>query len=161
MELDTVLEIIRALETNGVEYAVVGDVAINFQGLARATVDLDLFVSGAARNIDRLRVALQSVFVDPSIDEITAEDLAGEYPAIQYVPPAGDFHIDIVTRLGDAFRFEDIETEELEFEGVRARVATPRMLYRMKKDTVRMRDRADAERLLARFDPSIAEPEEG
>lgn len=35
--------------------------------------------------------------------------------------------------------------------GVRARVATPRMLYRMKKDTVRPQDRLDAETIRARF----------
>jgi hypothetical protein len=31
-------------------------------------------------------------------------------------------------------------------------VATPRMLYRMKKDTVRPQDRADAERIRESFD---------
>jgi len=36
-------------------------------------------------------------------------------------------------------------------EGVRVRVATPRMLYRMKKDTVRPQDRLDAEVLRERF----------
>jgi len=34
---------------------------------------------------------------------------------------------------------------------VRARVATPRMLYRMKNDTVRPQDRMDADRLRLRF----------
>lgn len=36
-------------------------------------------------------------------------------------------------------------------EGVRAHVATPRMLCRMKKETVRPRDRMDAERIRERF----------
>lgn len=76
---------------------------------------------------------------------------------IQYVPPSGTYHIYILTRLGEAFSFEDIETQEMEFEGVRVRVATPRMLYRMKKDTVRIQDRADAERLRKRFN---LEPED-
>jgi len=159
MEFDTVLEVLRAREAGGVECAVGGGVAINFHGLARATVHLDLFVARDAANVERLKTALRSVFADPSIDDISAEDLAGTYPAIQYVPPEGEFHIDILTRLGDAFRYEDIETQEIEVAGVRARVATPRMLYRMKKDTVRMRDRADAERLLGRFGPEIDEPE--
>lgn len=153
MELDTVLEILRALEANQVEYAVVGGVAINFHGLARATVDLDLFVARGEENIGRLKTALKSVFDDPEIDGITAEDLGGAYPAIQYVPPEGEFHIDILTGLGEAFEYEDIETEVIEIDGVRARVATPRMLFRMKNDTVRLRDRADAERLSDRFGP--------
>ncbi len=155
MEFDTTIEILRALEDYGVRYALVGGVAINFQGLARATVDMDLFVAGDEDNIEQLKAALRSLFDDPAIDEIRAEDLAGFYPAIQYIPPEGEFHIDILTRLGESFGYEDIETEAIEIGDVRARVATPRMLYRMAKDTVRMRDRADAERLLNRFGPSI------
>lgn len=38
-------------------------------------------------------------------------------------------------------------------EGVSVRVATPRTLYRMKKDTVRPQDRLDAAALLQRFGP--------
>lgn len=158
MEFDTVLEVLRALEAKGVEYAVVGGVAINFHGLARATVDLDLFVAGGEDNVDRLKAALKSVFDDPAIDGITAEDLSGVYPAIQYVPPQGEFHVDILTRLGDAFGYADIETETIEIGGVKARVATPRMLFRMKHDTVRLRDRADAERLQQRFGPFDEDP---
>jgi len=35
-------------------------------------------------------------FHDPEIDSIRADELAGDYPAIQYVPPTGDFWIDTV-----------------------------------------------------------------
>jgi hypothetical protein len=37
------------------------------------------------------------------------------------------------------------------FEGLEIRVATPAMLYRMKKDTVRWKDRIDAAALRERF----------
>ena len=43
------------------------------------------------------------------------------------------------------FVSDDIEVEERLVEGIRVPVATARMLYRMKKDTVRLQDRADAE----------------
>lgn len=57
-----------------------------------------------------------------------------------------------MTRLGEAFRYEDIEAERLPFEDLTVSVVTPRMLYRiMKKDTVRLKDRADAEALRKRF----------
>ena len=87
------------------------------------------------KNIECLRKALRSVFDDAAIDDITATDLSGEYPAIQYVPPSGTFHIDIMNRLGEAFGFDDIEVEDRIVEGIHVPVATPRMLYRMKKDT--------------------------
>jgi hypothetical protein len=148
---DLIIVVLRALEREGVRYKVVGAVALNFVGLPRATQDLDIFVAADEENIGRLRAALRSVFDDPEIAGISAADLAGEYPAIQYVPPSGTFHIDILSRLGEAFRFEDIEVEERLVEGLRVPVATPGMLFRMKKDTVRPQDRADADRLRRQF----------
>ncbi len=152
MDFDQVTAVLRAFEREGVQYKVVGAVALNLLGLPRATEDLDVFVAPDAGNVERLRGALRSVFPDPEIEKITSEDLAGAYPAIQYVPPSGEFHIDILSRLGEAWRYEDIETEERSFQGIRVPVATPRMLYRMKRDTVRPQDRADAARLRQRFD---------
>lgn len=146
------MKILAALEREGVDYVLVGSMALAAQGIVRATRDIDIFVSPTADNVDRLRRALQGVFADPSIDEITATDLAGDYPAIQYVPPAGDFSLDILARLGERFLYDDIEFEILDIEGVAVRVATPLMLYRMKRDTVRERDRADAAELKERFD---------
>ena len=129
----------------------VGSMAMAVQGLVRATRDIDFFVSPDPDNVERLKIALKSVFADPSIDEISACDLAGEYPAIQYVPPHGDFSLDILARLGEMFQFETLEAEDLLVDGIRVRVATPRMLYRMKKDTVRPQDRVDAAALRQRF----------
>jgi hypothetical protein len=94
MDYERTREVLAALEREKVEYAIFGGVALNLQGLARATEDLDIFIAPSEENIHRLRVALMSVFHDPHIDEITADDLLGEYPAVQYVPPEGAFHID-------------------------------------------------------------------
>jgi hypothetical protein len=139
------------MEREGVTYAVFGAVAVNIHGLARATQDLDLFIAPEEENVARLKKALMSVFADPEIEGILAEDLLGEYPAVQYVPPEGDFHVDILTRLGEVFRWEDLEVQRLPFEGLLVNVVTPSMLYRMKKDTVRAKDRIDAEELRRRF----------
>jgi hypothetical protein len=155
MDFDSVTRVLKALETEKVDYVVFGAVAINLLGLPRATEDLDIFVAPSAENIARLRQALRSVYPDDaSIDEITAEDLLGDYPAVQYVPPDGTFYIDILTRLGEAFRFEDIDARRLEFGEISVNVATPEVLYRMKKDTVRPKDWGDAELLKRRFELS-------
>jgi hypothetical protein len=151
MEYERTREVLAAFEDRGVRYAIIGAVALSLQGLARATQDLDVFVAPQKGNIDRLREALQAVFDDPQLDEITAEDLLGDYPAVQYVPPGGSFHIDILTRLGEAFRFDDLEVERIDFDGLEVSVVSPRTLYRMKKGTIRPQDRADAERLRLRF----------
>lgn len=72
------------------------------------------------------------------------------------MPPDGTFHLDILTRLGQAFQFSDLETERVPFDGVTATVVTPRTLYRMKRDTARLKDQADAQLLRERF--GIEEP---
>lgn len=151
MDLDDVLRVLHALERAGVRYAVFDGLAMAAHGFDRATRDLVLFVAPDERNVERLRNALSSVFDDPDLAAITAEDLGGDYPAVQYGPPEVDYTIDIVSRLGDAFRFEDLETERVQAGEVTITVVTPETLYRMKRDTVRLRDRDDAQRLARMF----------
>lgn len=151
MDYERTREVLGAFEREGVQYVIFGAVALNLQGLARATQDLDVFIAPDEENIERLKRALKTVFDDPHVDEITAEDLLGDYPAVQYVPPEGPLHLDILTRLGEAFCFDDLESERVDFDGLDVTVVTPRMLYRMKRSTVRPQDRGDAERLRLRF----------
>jgi hypothetical protein len=152
MDLQEAKRILAALEREGVEYVLIGSMAMAAQGLVRATRDLDFFVSPSEPNVERLRKALRSLYDDdPNVEQIVAADLAGEYPAIEYSPPHGRYSMDILSRLGDAFRYETIEGEDVILDGIRVHVATPRMLYRMKKDTVRPQDRLDAETIRRQF----------
>ena len=143
--------ILAAFEEEGVRYLVFGGAAMNLHGLPRFTEDLDVFIEPTRENVEAVKRALRKVYDDPNIDEISADDLVGEYPAVQYVPPEGDFHVDILTRLGEAFRFDDLEPDETTLDGVRVRLVSPRTLFRMKKDTIRPKDRLDADGLRARF----------
>jgi hypothetical protein len=152
IDFDEAKRILAAFEREGVEYVMVGSMAMAAQGLVRATRDVDFFVSATAANVERLRRALRCLYEDdPSVDQIQEADLAGDYPAIEYAPPNAPYSLDFLSRLGDAFRYETIESEELLLDGIRVRVATPAMLYRMKKDTVRPQDRLDAEQLRRLF----------
>lgn len=151
MDIDRTTQVLEALERENVSYVIFGGVALNLHGLARATQDLDLFVAPNPENIDRLRRALDSVFHDPELEQLSAADLLGDYPAVQYVPPAGDFRVDILTRLGEAYQFEDLDWETVPLGQIEVRVVTPNQLYEMKKDTVRPVDQGDAARLRDRF----------
>lgn len=156
MDFEEVVRVLASFEREGVDYAVFGGVALNFHGIMRATEDLDVFVRPDPENIDRLRRALRSVYEDPNIDEIDTEDLLGEYPAVRYYPPSAgeegeEFYLDILTRLGEFASFDRLEIEELEVEGVKARLVSPRTLYWLKKDTVRDKDRADAASIKQKF----------
>ena len=152
MDRDELLRALRAFESEGLEYVLVGATAMGIHGLVRATEDVDLFVRATAENIERLRRAFHTAYPDdPHVDEIRATDLLGNYPAGRYYPPSGDIVFDIMTRLGESASFDTVEAEVKEVEGVRVRVATPEALYRLKKDTVRPLDHRDAAALRERF----------
>jgi hypothetical protein len=154
IDFEEAKRVLAALEREGVRYVLIGAMAMAAQGLVRATHDLDFFVAPESENVDRLKRAFKSLFDDdPSIDEISAEDLAGDYPAIEYTPPHGNYSVDILSRLGEAFSYADLESEKLSTaEGTEISVATPRMLYRMKRDTVRPQDRLDAQAIKEAFE---------
>lgn len=151
MDLADVLRVLDALQRAGVRYAVFGGLAMAAHGFDAATRALDLFVDPDEHNIAALRRALTSIYDDPDIAAITADDLGGDYPAVQYGPPEVDYTIDIVSRLGDAVGFDDLEVEQVEADGVTITVVTAETLYRMKRDRVRLRDRDDAQRLARAF----------
>jgi hypothetical protein len=151
MEFEKFLSLLGSLEREQVDYILVGGVALNLHGIIRATEDIDLFVRPAADNVDRLKRALRAIWDDPEIDQISAEDLRGEYPTIRYGPPGEELVIDLLSRLGSAMGFDDLEAESIMVEGVRVRVATPSTLYRMKRQTPRAIDRADALALKEKF----------
>jgi hypothetical protein len=116
-----------------------------FHGVVRATEDLDLVIRATPENVERLRAALRDAYgSDPHIEEITAADLLGGYPAVRYYPPSGDLYFDVLTRLGEFARFETVEAETRDVDGTRVTIATPAALYRLKKGTLRAKDQQDA-----------------
>lgn len=146
------MRVLRAFESAGLDYVLIGAAAMGFHGLVRASEDLDLFIRATPENIERLRSALRVAYEgDPNINEISSADLLGEYPAVRYVPPTGDLYFDVITRLVGLGGFETIEAEVKEVDGTQIRVATPAALYRMKKGTARPQDHVDAVALRERF----------
>jgi len=151
VDRDELLRVLKAFEDRGLEYVLIGATALAIHGIVRATEDVDFFIRATADNVERLKQAFRTVYDDPHIDEIRAEDLLGEYPSVRYYPPTGDLYFDVLTRLGEAARYEDVAVETKLVAGIHVRVATPRALYDLKKGTVRALDRQDAEALRQRF----------
>lgn len=141
-QFDNFLSVLKALDKEGVEYILVGGVAVIFHGIERLTSDIDIFVKMEVANIARLRNAFHSIFDDPSIDEITLEALQ-EYEVIRF-GASDDFYIDIMARLGEVAVYENLESEILLHQDIKIRIATPETLYNLKKDTLRQKDRFDA-----------------
>lgn len=152
VEGDEIVRVLRAFEAAGLEYVLIGATAMGVHGLVRATEDVDLLIRATPENVERLRAALHAAYPgDSHIDEITAADLLGDYPAVRYYPPTGDLFFDVLTRLGEMASYETVDAEVKELAGTKVRVATPAALYRLKKDTARPIDHQDAAALRERF----------
>ena len=151
MDFDKVLALIKAMNREGVEYITFGAVALAVHGLVRATEDADFFINPSEENVERLKRALRSVWNDPNIEEISAKELSGDYPAVAYWPAGEDFGIDFLARLGEAYAYNTVAAEDSVLDDVPIRVVTARTLYEMKRDTVRWKDKIDASALRAKF----------
>lgn len=152
IDFNRVLSIVEAFNREDVAYKVFGGVAVNFHGLPRTTEDVDFFVDPSPENVVRIKRALRSLWDDPNLDEIQDDDFIGDYPSFNYEPPNEKFGIDVVSRLGEAFKYDDLAEETHEISGIPVRLVTPETLYRMKRDTVRDKDKIDAMNLQRRFD---------
>ncbi len=141
MKTDSFLAVLKALHEHGVEYVLIGGLAVGFHDISRFTTDLDIFVKREPQNIENLRRALTAVFQDEAIIEITFEELEN-YPVLRYGTPQ-DYYIDIMGRVGEAFSYDDLEYEVIESQGIPVRVATIETLIKLKKDTLRERDQLD------------------
>jgi hypothetical protein len=66
MSFDQSLAVLRAFARDGVEYVLVGGVAVNIHGIVRTTEDIDFFIRPTEENA-RIRTALRSIWPDPHI----------------------------------------------------------------------------------------------
>jgi hypothetical protein len=135
---------IESLNSNGVEYVVVGAVALAHHGIPRYTGDLDILVRNSPENARRLESALTE-FGLASLG-LKAEDFVSSYRVIQLgVAP---YRIDILTSL-TGVTFD--RAWEGRVEGVvgetRVNFLGRKELVRSKKLTGRAQDRADLEAL--------------
>lgn len=151
MDEEILRRLFGALAKHRVEYALVGGIALQVHGVGRTTEDVDLFIAPGETNVERLRAALHDVFQDPELDGLRGRDFEGEFGVVRYLPPEHEFEVDLLVRVGELFRYEDLTWIEKEFLGVPVRVADPATLVRMKQGTIRDRDRQDAARLREKF----------
>lgn len=98
-----------------------------------------VLVGGVALNLHGLVRATQNINFFLSLEPANIERAKAALRAVFADPEI------------DKISAEDLEAEEHLIDGVRVHVATPATLYRMKKDTLRPIDRADAEALKRRF----------
>lgn len=135
------LDVIDILEKEKVDYILIGGFAMVLYGMPRVTQDLDIFIKNKKENVERLQKALNSLFNDKSVFEITSSELE-EYNVIRYGAREG-FYVDVLSRLGTAFSFEDLNYEKINVGSHQVKIATVETLYKLKEKTLRAIDKTD------------------
>jgi len=145
--LSDLREFIALLNSNAVEYLIVGAHAVSFHGYPRYTGDLDLFVRPTPENADRLLRVL-SEFGFESL-KVTKEDL--QTPDFVLQLGRSPVRIDILTAIS-AVTFEEAWAcrRDAPIDGLETHYIGRDELIRNKEATGRARDLGDADELRKR-----------
>lgn len=135
---DDVLGIVRLLEGEGVEYALIGGYALALQGIVRLTEDVDILVRPTEANAERWVRAL-SKLPDGAAKELIGDRTLHEEP---YAIRINDeFTVDVMNS-ASGFSWDDLAPYRVEVDGIW--VISLEGLLRM-KEKGRLKDQADAE----------------
>lgn len=154
-ELD-IQGILERLDEAGVEYIVIGGVAVGFHGYVRATKDLDVVPAPDRPNLERLVGALRALGAEL--------DGAGDFDAAELPDPldpgtlalGGNWvlqtrlgRFDVMQWLGDVelWRMLSPAAVEVDMDGLKVKVAGYDDLVAMKRQAARPSDLEDLERL--------------
>lgn len=137
-------EFVELLNSNAVEYVIVGAFAVSFHGFPRYTADLDVLIRPTELNAQKVILVL-SKFGFGGLD-VRAADLQKPEMVIQLgVSPN---RIDLLTSISGV-TFEEVWATrvESELDGIEAKFIGLTSLIRNKESTGRARDLGDAEEL--------------
>ena len=148
-------KLLVALSTAGVDYAVVGGLAVIFNGYPRFTLDADVIVEDSPANLDRLLAVLRG-WGEGWARELSLDDFTPEEGAIRV---AEEFELDLFTRLR-GLSWRDFQPRLRFFEHVGARIPYlgPEDLIHCKAGSVREKDQLDVIALQKIIQQNIAQP---
>lgn len=137
-------EFLKSLNSNGVEYLLIGGYAVSLHGHIRATNDLDVWVNVSAGNAARIERALREFGFTTS--SLTPELFLAENNMVRMgVPP---IRIEVLTSIsGVEFGVCYAEREMFEIDGIPVPVISLGRLRQNKAASGRAKDLADLESL--------------
>jgi Nucleotidyl transferase of unknown function (DUF2204) len=135
------------LASSGVQFIVVGGIAVTLQGYVRLTEDVDLLVDTDGSNINTLLETL-SGYGEGYARELTPDDFDDSEGAIRLVEEVEQCQVDLFTRLAGR-RYQDvlIDADSLEIQGHVIRYASKISLIAWKSASHREKDHLDASAL--------------
>ncbi len=158
MQVQSLIQIIRALNEAGVEYLIVGGVAVNAHGFERYTKDVDLVIGLDPQNITQGLHALESIDYHMSIP-VSPQEFASRENREMWKTEKNmivlklwsDQHqrtpIDVF--IYEPFNFQNEYTNRKieKIEGLEAPIVSLESLFKMKREANRNQDLIDIENL--------------
>jgi hypothetical protein len=133
-------KLLVALAKAGVDFAVVGGLAIILNGYPRFTLDVDIVISENRENVQRLLECLVQ-WGEGWARELGLEDFAPQEGAVRV---SEDFDLDIFTRMqGHTIENFRARLRFVELQGARIFYISPEDLIMLKKDSWREKDKLD------------------
>ncbi len=138
------LELCKKFKENNIKYVLIGGFAVIFYGYTRITQDIDFLIDASEENLKKIKKILKEVFNDDAFDEISTQDFE-QYSVVRYGTPY-NFYIDFIVKIGEIANFTDIykKRKKINVEGIEIDIIDIEDLYRLKKDTLRGKDKQDA-----------------
>jgi hypothetical protein len=129
----------RILNELGARYLVIGGYAIIHAGYPRFTADLDILIDTAPENEAKIYMALRSL-PDRAADELDPGDVS-KYTVVRV---ADEIVVDLM-KSASGIGYEEASKDIIvrKIGDVEIPFASPRLLWRMKKDTRREKDAGD------------------
>lgn len=146
---------VRALVEGGVEFIIIGGIAVNAHGFERKTDDLDIVPAPDAENLSRLAAVVRDL--DYQIygtdefhpDELVHPDLEGLLAGGSWVLITKHGGFDILQYVEPGLEYEDLAAEAITEKvfGYDVQVCGHRHLVAMKEAAGRTQDMSDLQRL--------------
>jgi hypothetical protein len=138
------ISLLAAFAAAGVEFAVVGGVAVNAHGYVRATHDLDIFIRPTEENARAAFEALRELGVP--LEGLQPSDLLDDEENLRFGPD--EDHIDILASIGE-MDFDQVWRNRMEtmVGGVAVPFISKADLIENKRQVGRLRELADVEEL--------------
>lgn len=137
--VEDLVALCRLLNDCGTKYVIVGGFAIRGAGYGRETMDLDLVIATDLENEAKVYKALESL-----PDKAVLDLKPGEVSKYTVVRVGDEICVNLMASASGKAYGEACQDQVIRvIDGVPIPLASPRLLYRMKKDTHREKDRAD------------------
>ncbi len=133
-------KLLAGLAKAGVDFTVVGGVAVILNGYGRVTLDADILINDAPENVGRMLNYLNT-WGEGWARELQPEDFVVQEGAIRVME---EFDLDIFTRMmGKPIEYFRPNLRFLETSGTRVPYISPSDLIFLKKDSWRDKDKLD------------------